>query len=221
MRKNLTQGLPSQRYALDKGRKCQHPGITGPNNHLSLRSPDVLHEPEKLKKNTMGKKLYVLLLVLLLELSCTNEKKISHIDPINWNARNMELPKNDTLIRGTSYLSIYSSIYDGTENTLHHLTATASMRNVSVSDSIYILKATYFNTQGDLIRTYFDKPIFLKPLETIEIVIDQDDKFGGTGANFVFDWAVKSDNHEPIFEAVMISTTGQQGISFTTRGIKL
>ncbi|WP_316929563.1 DUF3124 domain-containing protein [Arenibacter latericius] len=131
------------------------------------------------------------------------------------------LPKNDTLIKGSSYLSIYSSIYDGTEKALHHLTATASMRNVSISDSIYIMKASYYDTEGNLIRTYFDKPIFLKPLETIEIVIDQDDKFGGTGANFIFEWAVKSDLHEPIFEAVMISTTGQQGISFTTRGVKL
>lgn len=169
----------------------------------------------------MGKRLWALLFALLLGLSCTNEKKLSHIDPINWSGRYKALPNNDTLIKGSSYLSIYSSIYDGSEKTLHHLTATASMRNVSVSDTIYILKASYFNSKGDPIRIYFDEPIFLKPLETIEIVIDQDDEHGGTGANFVFDWAVKSDNHEPIFEAVMISTTGQQGISFSTRGIKL
>ncbi|MCM4152995.1 DUF3124 domain-containing protein [Arenibacter sp. N53] len=166
-------------------------------------------------------KIGIALFALVLVLSCTEEKKLSHLDPINWERKFMALPSNESLIKGSSYLSIYSSIYDGTEKTLHHLTATASMRNVSNTDTIYILKAEYYNTKGDLIRTYFNKPIFLKPLETIEIVIDQDDKYGGTGANFVFDWAVKADNHEPIFEAVMISTTGQQGISFTTRGIKL
>jgi len=168
-----------------------------------------------------GNRLGIALCVLMMVLSCTEEKKVSHLDPINWEKKYITLPSSDTLIKGSSYLSIYSSIYDGTEKTLHHLTATASMRNVSNTDTIYILKAEYYNTKGDLIRTYFDKPIFVKPLETIEIVIDQDDKYGGTGANFVFDWAVKSNNHEPIFEAVMISTTGQQGISFTTRGIKL
>ncbi|MBC8768433.1 DUF3124 domain-containing protein [Arenibacter sp. BSSL-BM3] len=168
-----------------------------------------------------GNKIGIALCALVMVLSCTEEKKLSHLDPINWERKSMALPANDSLIKGSSYLSIYSSIYDGTEKTLHHLTATASMRNVSNTDTIYILKAEYYNTKGDLIRTYFNKPIFLKPLETIEIVIDQDDKYGGTGANFVFDWAVKADNHEPIFEAVMISTTGQQGISFTTRGIKL
>ncbi|RAJ12393.1 DUF3124 domain-containing protein [Arenibacter echinorum] len=168
-----------------------------------------------------GIKICLALCSLLVIISCTEEKSVSHIDPINWEKRYLTLPVQDSLIKGSSYLSIYSSIYDGTERTLHHLTATASMRNVSNTDSIYILKAEYYNTQGDLIRTYFNKPIYLKPLETIEIVIDQDDEYGGTGANFVFDWAVESNNHEPIFEAVMISTTGQQGISFTTRGIKL
>lgn len=170
---------------------------------------------------SLGNRMCIALCVLVMGLSCTEEKKVSHLDPINWEKKFRALPSNDSLIKGRSYLSIYSSIYDGTEKTLHHLTATASMRNVSNTDTIYILKAEYYNTQGDPIRTYFNKPIFLKPLQTIEIVIDQDDKYGGTGANFVFDWAVKSNNHEPIFEAVMISTTGQQGISFTTRGIKL
>ena len=28
-------------------------------------------------------------------------------------------------------------------------------------------------------------------METIEIVVDEEDKGGGTGANFVFDWATK------------------------------
>lgn len=168
-----------------------------------------------------GIKICLALCSLLVIIGCSEEKTVSHIDPVNWEKRYLALPEQDSLIKGSSYLSIYSSIYDGTARTLHHLTATASMRNVSNTDSIYILKAEYYNTQGELIRTYFNKPIYLKPLETIEIVIDQDDEYGGTGANFVFDWAVESHNHEPIFEAVMISTTGQQGISFTTRGIKL
>ncbi len=169
----------------------------------------------------MKRILWVMLFASIFGISCTEEKKISHIDPVNWSNRYTTLPKNEPLLKGSSYLSIYSSIYDGTEKALHHLTATASMRNVSISDTVYLLKASYYDTQGNLIRTYFDKPIFLKPLETIEIVIDQDDKYGGTGANFLFDWAVHPNDHEPIFEAVMISTTGQQGISFTTHGIKL
>ena len=107
-----------------------------------------------------GLKICLVLFSLPMIISCSEEKAVSHIDPINWQKRSLALPAQDSLIKGSSYLSIYSSIYDGTERTLHHLTATASMRNVSNTDSIYILKAEYYNTQGDLIRTYFNKPIF-------------------------------------------------------------
>ncbi len=57
-------------------------------------------------------------------------------------------------------------------------------------------------------------------METLEIVVSEDDKEGGSGANFIFDWSVKQDGLIPFFEAVMISTSGQQGVSFTTHGIR-
>ncbi|MCB0641652.1 MAG: DUF3124 domain-containing protein, partial [Phaeodactylibacter sp.] len=78
-----------------------------------------------------------------------------------------------------------------------------------------------YNTSGDLIRTYFQQPIFLKPMETVEIVIDEKDKEGGTGANFLFEWSIKPGLVEPIFEGVMISTLGSQGLSFTTEGLRI
>jgi hypothetical protein len=95
------------------------------------------------------------------------------------------------------------------------------MRNTNLKDSIFINNASYFDTEGNLIRTYFNKPIFLKPMETVEIVIDELDKQGGTGANFIFDWAIKQTSNEPLFEGIMISTSGQQGLSFSTIGKKI
>ena len=92
---------------------------------------------------------------------------------------------------------------------------------MSKEDSIYIHHAEYYNTHGELIRSYFEEPIYLSPLETVEIVIDEKDKEGGTGANFIFDWASTSEENEPFFEAVMISTAGQQGLSFTTEGKRI
>ncbi|MBK3517038.1 DUF3124 domain-containing protein [Carboxylicivirga marina] len=38
--------------------------------------------------------------------------------------------------------------------------------------------------------------------------------------HFLFDWSATHQSIEPLFEAVMISTTGQQGISFVTKGIR-
>ena len=151
-------------------------------------------------------------------ISCDNPPQMSSINPENWGKRTIALKTIDSLDRGETYLSVYSQIYSFTEHRTHNLTATISMRNTCDSDSIYLLKARYFNTNGQLLRTYFDKPIFLAPLETVEIIIDENDQEGGTGANFIFDWAIKKTTSEPLFEGIMISTSGQQGLSFTTQG---
>ncbi|MFK7937384.1 MAG: DUF3124 domain-containing protein [Saprospiraceae bacterium] len=136
----------------------------------------------------------------------------------NWTERQIEIPTSDSLVAGSTYLSTYSQIYSRSEHTTHDLTVTVSMRNVSRTDSLYITAADYFDTHGELIRTYLKKPIYLIPMETVEIVINEVDKAGGTGANFIFDWHAKPDTEKPHFEAVMISTYGQQGLSFVTHG---
>ncbi|MEC7770580.1 MAG: DUF3124 domain-containing protein [Bacteroidota bacterium] len=160
------------------------------------------------------------LILFILILSCAEKSKeeVSSIDPVNWNNRMAEIANLDSLVNGTSYLSVYSEIYSETEHRTHNLTSTISMRNTNLKDTIYINKAEYFDTKGSPIRTYFDRPIYIKPMETVEIVIDEKDRSGGTGANFLFQWSIKPNSHEPYFEGVMISTSGQQGLSFTTQG---
>lgn len=127
--------------------------------------------------------------------------------------------QDSALHQGSTHLSVYSSIYSQTEHRTHNLTATVSMRNINISDSLYITKAVYHDTKGEPIYTYFDYPVGLSPMETLEIVINQKDGKGGTGGNFVFEWYTAA--NAPHFEAVMISTSGQQGISFRTEGINI
>ena len=145
-------------------------------------------------------------------------KEISSINPVNWNKRAVQQELGDSLVFGKTYLSVYSEIYSLSEKVTRTLTATVSMRNINVSDTIYILNTTYYNTKGETVRTYFNKPIFLKPMETVEIIIDNHDLEGGTGANFVFDWKIKPGSEKPFFEAVMISNMQGYSISFTTQG---
>ena len=153
--------------------------------------------------------------------ACKNEERVEEdITPINWKERTTIIKQADSLNYGSSYLAVYSEIYSVTEHRTINLTATVSLRNISSTDTIFITKSDYFNTEGNLIRSYLKEPVFLKPLETIEIVIDEKDIHGGSGANFIFEWAHPTNSHEPVFDAVMISTSGQQGISFTTQGIK-
>jgi len=95
------------------------------------------------------------------------------------------------------------------------------MRNMSESDTIYIVRAEYFDTFGQSVRKYFDTPIYLAPLETTEIIIDEIDTSGGTGSNFIFEWKIPESSPEPLFEGVMTSTLGQQGLSFITQAKRI
>jgi hypothetical protein len=163
----------------------------------------------------------ILILCVLLMAACAKEQTAEPVTAVNWDARRASVNSQDSLLQGSTYLSVYSEIYSLVQHKTHNLTVTVSMRNVNKTDSIYIRRAEYFDSGGNSIRTYFDFPIYLKPMETVEIVINEVDKKGGTGGNFVFDWYADKNSNEPFFEGIMISTSGQQGLSFTTQGKRI
>lgn len=164
---------------------------------------------------------WLTLLISALLSSCENPVPSSAVEPVDWSSRRVDLPQKESMESGASYLSIYSEIYGQTGFRTFDLTATVSIRNTNRTQPVYIHKAEYYNTKGELIRTHFDKTIQIDPLETVEIVICETDQTGGTGANFLFDWSVDKGVQEPFFEAVMISTSGQLGLSFTTQGRRI
>lgn len=167
------------------------------------------------------KTIAIAIITVLLILSCNEKKEVSSIDPENWLRRTATIDENDSLLYGKSYLSVYSQIYSMSERKTHNLTAMVSLRNISDLDTIYVLKAEYYGTNGQSIRKYFEKPIFLAPMETTEIIIDETDISGGTGSNFIFEWKIPENCPDPLFEGVMNSTMGQQGLSFTTQAIRI
>ena len=166
-------------------------------------------------------KIKYIYIVVLVFLSCNEKKEISSTNPENWTKRTIDITRIDSLEYGKSYLSIYSQIYSFTEHKRHNLTSMVSMRNTSDLDTIYLLKAEYYDTHGKSVRKYFDEPIFLAPMETTEIIIDEIDNSGGTGSNFIFEWKIPKNCPEPLFEGVMTSTMGQQGLSFTTQAKRI
>ncbi|WP_299317748.1 DUF3124 domain-containing protein [uncultured Maribacter sp.] len=125
----------------------------------------------------------------------------------------------DSLVRQV-YVPIYSDIYNQTRDTRTLLTATLSIRNTSLKDSLFVSKIDYYNTEGDLVRSYIDTPIYLTPMESIDYVIEQQDTSGGSGANFLIDWYSKKQLN-PLFQAVMVGGLGAQAFSFTTEGIEI
>ncbi len=165
---------------------------------------------------------FALLSLCFMAVSCNEQPRaLSSTDPINYEKRRVNSPILDTLDIGHTFLSIYSSIYMRNDKEQSDLTVTVSLHNPNRDENVYIDKAIYYNTHGDPIRTYFDHTIYIKPLETVQIVIDGIDKEGGTGANFIFDWKKKKISNEPLFEAVMINTYGSQGLSFVTEGKRI
>jgi len=70
------------------------------------------------------------------------------------------------------------------------------------------------------VKSLVSKTLILPPMQSIDYVIDRDDTSGGTGANFIVTWGAHRDT-KPMFQAVMIGTTGQHGLSFVTNGISI
>lgn len=131
-------------------------------------------------------------------------------------ANSIELNYHDTV-----YVPIYSDIYAGSKYVTFNLTATLSIRNTSLTDSMYVNNIDYYDTNGNLVIEFLDKTLVLRPMQSIEYVIDEDDTTGGTGANFIVNWGAMNNRLKPVIQGVMISTHRQQGISFVTEGVSI
>ncbi len=127
----------------------------------------------------------------------------------------------DIAVCDTVYVPIYSDIYTTTIHHRFNLTATLSIRNTSLEHAMYIDNIDYYDSHGELVREYVDSMLILRPMSSIEFVIEEDDTAGGTGANFIVDWCAEHTQVYPVLQGVMISTHGQQGISFITDGVSI
>lgn len=119
------------------------------------------------------------------------------------------------------YVPIYSDIYSQGKHLRFLLTSTLSIRNTSYSDTIVVHSIEYFNTRGDKVRDFIDHSIYVLPMATLEYVIEEDDKSGGSGANFIVVWSAKDDEVKAIIQSIMISVSGQQGVAFKTDGVSI
>ncbi len=115
------------------------------------------------------------------------------------------------------YVPAYSHIYHD-DGDPYLLTITLSVRNTSLDREIIINSVRYFDTKGKEVKSYLAKPLRLPALAATEFLVERDDVTGGSGASFLVEWLAKEECTEPIIEAVMIDTQGQQGISFARNG---
>jgi len=116
------------------------------------------------------------------------------------------------------YVPVYSHVYYGDLERKILLTGMVSIRNTDPAHSLTIVKADYYDSDGQLIKSYLSQPMNLKPMASIRFIVKESDTKGGSGANFLVEWRADTEVNEPIMEGVMIGTAAQQGISFTSRG---
>lgn len=155
------------------------------------------------------------LMIVLYSCNNSNIKETRHHSDYHF----ANIDKSKLALTEKVYVPIYSDIYYIDSKHTFSLTATLSIRNTSFKDSIYIFSIDYYNSAGQKIRKFNESTLLLKPMESVEFVVENKDDTGGVGANFVIDWGANDGAQKPFFQGVMIGTSGQQGISFTTEGI--
>ena len=122
-----------------------------------------------------------------------------------------QLSKGQTL-----YVPVYSNIFTAPKEVPIHLANIVAIRNTDMHNRIQVTAADYYDTQGKLVKRYYQKPVALAPLETIYLYLSERDQEGGFGANFIIRWQATREVNAPLIECLMV---GSQGRAFVSPGL--
>lgn len=171
--------------------------------------------------------LYILLIPMLL--ACGGEDVSQPAEPMDSKGSeretadslmqdNSDFVRLNTSLGQTVYVPVYSHIYQLNQQKTFNLTATLSFRNVDLNRTLTLTRVLYYDSQGIIVKNYLEEPRTINPLASTSFVVEENDLRGGVGANFIVEWESESPVFPPVVEAVMISTSQQQGISFVSAG---
>ena len=128
------------------------------------------------------------------------------------------IPSESLAVSGSFYVPVYSSVSMSQGKLRADFSVTLSIHNASETRPLVLKRIAYFDTAGKLVENYLKSPIALKPFATIEVFIATTDVRGGTGANFVVDWAAAGEIAEPAVEALMVGSIGPGHYAFVSQG---
>ena len=128
------------------------------------------------------------------------------------------VPAEPLTVSGAFYVPVYSSVSMSQGKLRVDFSVTLSVHNASETRPLVLKRVAYFDTAGKLVESYLKAPIALKPFSTIEVFIAATDVRGGTGANFVVDWAASGEIAEPAAEALMFGSVGAGHYAFISQG---
>lgn len=164
----------------------------------------------------MTKPISVLLLVFLIACKNGENKRTSLPSQIY---QYVKIDTTALLDKHVVYVPVYSHIYTEDGTTTFNLSATLSIRNTSFSDSFYVSDVAYYGSQGEVLKHYLNSPVVVKPMTSIEFVVERTESKGGAGANFVVRWGANKTGLQPLIQTVMNESA--TGISFVTDGVEM
>jgi hypothetical protein len=128
------------------------------------------------------------------------------------------MPAETLTVSGAFYVPVYSSVAMSQGKLRADFSVTLSVHNASETRPLVLKRIAYFDTAGKMVESYLKAPVALKPFSSVEVFIATTDVRGGTGANFVVDWAATSEIAEPAVEALMIGGVGSGHYAFISQG---
>lgn len=136
----------------------------------------------------------------------------------NFAASLTALPAENLTVSGAFYVPVYSSVSMSQGKLRADFSVTLSVHNASETRPLVLKRIAYFDTSGKMVESYLKSPVALKSFATIEVFITASDVRGGTGVNFVVDWAATGEIAEPAVEALMVGSVGPGHYAFITQG---
>ena len=128
------------------------------------------------------------------------------------------VPAETLTVSGAFYVPVYSSVSMSQGKLRADFSVTLSVHNASETRALVLKRIAYFDTSGKMVESYLKAPIALKPFSTVEVLVAANDVRGGTGANFVVDWAATGEIAEPTVEALMVGSVGAGHYAFISQG---
>lgn len=139
-------------------------------------------------------------------------------DPIKELEINEAVDRTQFNYKQTFYVPIYSDIYTDDENRKVLLSATLSVRNTTLKKSLFINKINYYDTHGNFVKAYLDKPIELPAMGTLNYIVEKEENRDGAGANFIVEVEGVDDTVAPVIEAIMVGNFSNKAFAFGTEG---
>jgi len=94
-----------------------------------------------------------------------------------------------------------------------------SIHNTDMDKPLTLLSARYYSTEGKFLRNFVSSPRILKPMETLEFLVERRDVVGGSGANFVIQWEAAVPVSPPLVQALHVELQTNRVIVFTTDAV--